>query len=70
MRQSKSWLQGEPSLQEVMSDPIVHLVMRRDGLTPEDVWPVILAASEQLQVKPKDVAHSSENEWLVAQMPK
>ncbi len=70
MRESKSWLQGEPSIREVMSDPIVHLVMRRDGLTPEDVWPVILAASEQLQVKPKDVAHSSENEWLVAQMPK
>ncbi len=39
-----------------MSDPIVHLVMRRDGLTPESVWAVIQAASVKLQEKPKEVA--------------
>lgn len=31
----------EPSLQEIMSDPIVHLVMRRDRLVPADLWRVI-----------------------------
>ncbi len=56
MRQSESWLHGGPSIQEVMSDPIVHLVMRRDGLTPESVWAVIQAASVKLQVKAKEVA--------------
>ena len=56
LHQSESWLHGEPSIQEVMSDPIVHLVMRRDGLTPESVWAVIQAASVKLQVKPKEVA--------------
>ena len=56
LRESESWLHGEPSIQEVMSDPIVHLVMRRDGLTPESVWAVIQAASVKLQVKPKEVA--------------
>ncbi len=39
-----------------MSDPIVHLVMRRDGLTPESVWAVIQGASVKLQVKPNEVA--------------
>ncbi len=56
MRQSEAWLRGEPSIQELMSDPIIHLVMRRDGLTPEIVWAVIQAASAELQVKPKEVA--------------
>ena len=56
MHQSESWLHGEPSIQELMSDPIVHLVMCRDGLTPEIVWGVIQVASVELQVKPKEVA--------------
>ncbi len=56
LHQSEAWLHGEPSIQEVMSDPIVHLVMRRDGLTPESVWAVIQAASVKLQVKPEEVA--------------
>jgi hypothetical protein len=56
LHQSESWLHGEPSIQEVMSDPIVHLIMRRDGLTPESVWAVIEAASMKLQLKPKEVA--------------
>ena len=56
LRQSEAWLRGEPSIQKLMSDPIIHLVMRRDGLTPEIVWAVIQAASAELQVKPKEVA--------------
>ncbi len=56
LHQSESWLHGEPSIREVMSDPLVHLVMRRDGLTPESVWAVIQAASVELQVKPREVA--------------
>ncbi len=56
MHQIEPWLQGEPSIQELMSDPIIHLVMRRDGLTPEIVWAVIQVASVELQVKPKEVA--------------
>jgi hypothetical protein len=31
----------ELALHEVMAEPIVHLVMRRDGLTPEDVWALV-----------------------------
>jgi len=39
-----------------MSDPIVHLVMRRDGLTPESVWAAIQTASVKLQAKSKEAA--------------
>jgi len=35
------WRSGEPTLAEVMEDPIVHLLMRRDGLTPAAVWPLL-----------------------------
>lgn len=28
----------EPSLTEVMADEVIHLVMRRDRLSPDAVW--------------------------------
>ena len=64
LRQSESWFRGEPSIREVMSDPIVHLVMRSDGLTPESVWAVIQAASVELQVKPTEVADDGQADAL------
>ncbi len=37
-KQADYWVSGrEPGLAEVLSDPIVHLVMRRDGLSEADV---------------------------------
>ena len=42
------WRFGEPSLAEVMNDPIVHLLMRRDGLVADQVWPVVLEAQSRL----------------------
>ncbi len=38
----------DPSLDEVMASPLVHLVMRRDGLTPDDVWRVIRTAQHRM----------------------
>lgn len=35
---------AEPALDEVMADPIVRLVMRRDGLTENDVRGVLRTA--------------------------
>jgi hypothetical protein len=29
------WLQGEPSLKDVLADPVVHAVMRRDKVDPD-----------------------------------
>jgi len=49
VRPHDPWRQGEPTLAEAMGDPIVHLLMRRDGLVPEAVWPQMLAASDALR---------------------
>jgi hypothetical protein len=47
---SKRWLgKGvEPSLLELMDDPLTHAVMRRDGLTADHVWQVIREAQRRL----------------------
>jgi len=37
----------EPALEEVMADPVVHLVMRRDGLTAKDVRAVLETVRRQ-----------------------
>ena len=31
----------EPSLEELVADPVVRLVMRRDGLSEADIWGAI-----------------------------
>lgn len=49
----KNWAGAglEPLLSEILSDPIVHLVMARDGLTPADVWPQLQAAQARLRTR-------------------
>ena len=39
------WLTGEASLEEMLEDPIVRLVMERDGLDRETLQSVCLAAA-------------------------
>lgn len=39
---------GEPGIRDLMADPIVHAVMRRDGLESADVWRVIAHAAKAL----------------------
>jgi hypothetical protein len=29
------WLQGEPSLTDVLADPVVHAIMQRDNVDPD-----------------------------------
>jgi hypothetical protein len=38
----------EPALEEMLRDPIVRLVMRRDGLEPRDVRCVVVATRRRL----------------------
>ena len=45
----ETWLKGEPSLENLLSDPIVQLVMRRDGLTAKDIWAVTYRARSALR---------------------
>ncbi|HVM81240.1 MAG TPA: hypothetical protein VMU06_19620 [Stellaceae bacterium] len=41
----------EPRLEELLSDPIVSLVMARDSLRPEQVWSYIRAAQRFLKLR-------------------
>ena len=45
MPQSEEWLRGEAPLAEMLDDPIVRLLMERDGLDKQDVQSTLLAAS-------------------------
>jgi hypothetical protein len=51
MQNGKVWLRGEVSLDEMLEDPIVRLVMERDGLDKEAVQSVFLAASARIARK-------------------
>jgi hypothetical protein len=31
------WLEGEPTLEEVLSDPTIHVLMARDEVNPDDL---------------------------------
>ena len=44
----------EPALDEVLADPIVHLVMRRDGVEITDLKDVIARAQAALIAARKD----------------
>lgn len=41
----REWLRGEVSLAEMLEDPIVRIVMERDGLDKEQVEATLLAAA-------------------------
>jgi hypothetical protein len=49
-RQRDPWASGgiEPALREVLADPLVHLVMRRDGVSPAELAAVVAAARQKL----------------------
>ena len=41
MPKPEDWLKGEPQLDDMLTDPIVRLVMRRDNVGPADVWAAV-----------------------------
>jgi len=43
-----SWLTGEASIEEVMNDPIVHLVMESDRVGNEELWARLHTAAARL----------------------
>jgi hypothetical protein len=50
-RPAKGWSEAgtEPDLAEVLSDPIVHLVMARDGLSRVDLERAVAFGQRQLR---------------------
>ncbi len=52
----------EPNLSDLLADPIVHLVIRRDRLTPEDVRAAVRVA----QVRLRSTAQGAAGDRLTA----
>ena len=48
-----AWLDGEPAIDDVLSDPIVQAVMRSDGLTYEDMHAAVTTALARLRNLPE-----------------
>lgn len=44
----KAWIVGEPSLQDLLADPLVHAVLRRDGLSLQDLRRAIALGRRRL----------------------
>jgi hypothetical protein len=40
---------GEPTIEELVEDPIAHFLRRRDGIGKEDVWTVVEQARAALR---------------------
>ena len=55
------WKQGgiEPEVEELLTDPIVALVLRRDRITLDDVWDAIRAAGAAGREPPPAVRRQS-----------
>jgi hypothetical protein len=47
----REWLRGEVPLAEMLEDPIVRLVMERDGLDKEQVQAAFLAAATRSECR-------------------
>lgn len=49
-RTSRAWEKAgiEPSLRELMNDPIMHLLLRRDGQTSAGVWEFLEGTRDRL----------------------
>ena len=47
---------GEPAVAELLADPMIDLLLRRDGLTRDEVW----AAVEQARLALRAVAERPE----------
>jgi len=48
MKEMTPW-SGEPSLPEMIDDPIVALLMQRDGITTGQLWSVLNGARRALE---------------------
>lgn len=46
--ETANWVVGEPSMQEMLIDPVVHAVLRRDGLSLNDLLQAVAEARGRL----------------------
>ena len=59
MQVSERWLSGEPSLDDMLKDPIVRLLMKRDGLSEDTVRAVFQDAAERMRARSGRVSQAA-----------
>ena len=59
MQGSELWLSGEPSLDDMLKDPIVRILMKRDGLSEEMVRAVFRDAARRLRARSERVERAA-----------
>lgn len=47
-----SWIAGEPAVQDLLGDPLIHAVLRRDGLSLPDLLQAIALGRRRLSPDP------------------
>jgi len=57
--EGRTWLNGETSIDEAMADPIVRLLMRSDGVAPEDVWGIVRTVSAHLRERRRQMSEAA-----------
>ena len=45
----RRWLTGEPTLREMLADPVIQSVMRRDRVDPDDLQALLRGVIARLQ---------------------
>jgi hypothetical protein len=51
MQGSERWLSGEPKLDDMLKDPIVRMLIKRDGLSEDMVRRVFQDAAKRLRAR-------------------
>ena len=55
MQGSEPWLSGEPTLDDMLADPIVRMLMEHDGLSEDSVRRVFEEAAKRLRARSEGV---------------
>jgi hypothetical protein len=50
------WLQGEPRLDDALSDPVVQAMMRRDRVDPDWLYRFLCAVARRLDDRKREAA--------------
>jgi hypothetical protein len=48
LRETADWITGEPSVQDLLRDPLIHAVLQRDGLGLQDLLQAIALGRARL----------------------
>ena len=59
MHGDERWICGEPSLDEMLADPIVRILMERDGLSEQSVRGVFEDAAKRLKAHAASVTRAA-----------